>query len=349
MNFKTKQNKYFIFSLSVAVAVGLFASVHYVLADWTPPTTTPPACPSSNPACVSPVNVGTSTNSAQYINGALGIGGFFEAYSNVGIGTAPDSSQALSIYNGNIDLKRVQGNSTPAGLGPQIIFESPSSAAVMIETTTWSACNGASPQPACSPDTTPSRDNLNPYNACVSTDAGRAYNDVGYVTVPNNQYWQRTVNCIAGTSKYSVGTNNGTLQFLNNSGSTTVEIAQNGNVSSTGFCLGGTCQTSWNGFWVANGSNVYYNTYGGNVGIGTNNPTSTLTVAGEIKTTGFNGGVRFPDGSLQTKAYLGSASAVTSVTAGSVFRRNNHCRRDSFIKSRQCEYLDCRADIPINH
>jgi hypothetical protein len=53
--------------------------------------------------------------------------------------------------------------------------------------------------------------------------------------------------------------------------------------------------------------------YLGKVGIGTNTPTSTLTVAGEIKTT--SGGVRFPDGSLQTTA-SGGAGSWTATSSG---------------------------------
>ena len=65
-----------------------------------------------------------------------------------------------------------------------------------------------------------------------------------------------------------------------------------------------------------------YITIGGNVGIGTVNPTSTLTVQGEIKTT--SGGVRFPDGSLQSSAASaglggsGTANFVAKFTAGTV-------------------------------
>ncbi|GEM_PF-3005138 len=52
---------------------------------------------------------------------------------------------------------------------------------------------------------------------------------------------------------------------------------------------------------------------GNQVGIGTSNPTSTLTVAGEIKST--SGGIRFPDNTLQTTAAAGGASQWT--TSGS--------------------------------
>jgi hypothetical protein len=50
----------------------------------------------------------------------------------------------------------------------------------------------------------------------------------------------------------------------------------------------------------------------GSVGIGTTAPTSTLTVAGEIKTT--SGGFRFPDGTLQTTAGGGAGQWTTTST-----------------------------------
>ena len=54
---------------------------------------------------------------------------------------------------------------------------------------------------------------------------------------------------------------------------------------------------------TANG-NSYFN--GGNVGIGTDTPTSELTVAGTIEST--SGGVKFPDGTTQTTAATGSTT-----------------------------------------
>jgi hypothetical protein len=54
---------------------------------------------------------------------------------------------------------------------------------------------------------------------------------------------------------------------------------------------------------TANG-NSYFN--GGNVGIGTDTPTSELTVAGTIEST--SGGIKFPDGTIQTTVATGSTT-----------------------------------------
>ncbi|MBI4086285.1 MAG: tail fiber domain-containing protein [Candidatus Liptonbacteria bacterium] len=60
----------------------------------------------------------------------------------------------------------------------------------------------------------------------------------------------------------------------------------------------------------------------GSIGIGTANPTSTLTVVGAVKST--NGGFIFPDATIQTTAYLGGSQAInaSNITAG-VFGAGN--------------------------
>src|SRR5215471_10414825 len=65
--------------------------------------------------------------------------------------------------------------------------------------------------------------------------------------------------------------------------------------------------TVWTGFNGSNsviGDSVITQTKFGQIGIGTMTPTSTLTVQGIIETT--MGGVKFPDGSVQTTAGLSS-------------------------------------------
>ena len=53
---------------------------------------------------------------------------------------------------------------------------------------------------------------------------------------------------------------------------------------------------------------------GGNVGVGTTTPSSKFHVAGEIRSS--TGGFRFPDGTLQTTAFLGGGGTITAVNAG---------------------------------
>jgi len=65
--------------------------------------------------------------------------------------------------------------------------------------------------------------------------------------------------------------------------------------------------TVWTGFNSSNsviGDSIITQTKSGQIGIGTTTPTSTLTVQGVIETT--LGGVKFPDGSVQTTAGLNS-------------------------------------------
>jgi hypothetical protein len=67
--------------------------------------------------------------------------------------------------------------------------------------------------------------------------------------------------------------------------------------------------TSTNSFL---GDSIITETKLGNIGIGTTAPTSKLTVVGVIETT--TGGVRFPDGTLQTTAGLSSVLHDTTLT-----------------------------------
>jgi microcystin-dependent protein len=54
--------------------------------------------------------------------------------------------------------------------------------------------------------------------------------------------------------------------------------------------------------WLNNGGDMYY-PVGGRVGIGTDSPSESLSVNGTIES--ITGGIRFPDGTLQTTAFTG--------------------------------------------
>jgi hypothetical protein len=80
--------------------------------------------------------------------------------------------------------------------------------------------------------------------------------------------------------------------------------------------------TKWTGLTSSNsfiGDTTIFEDKYGNVGIGTDTPTSKLTVAGMIEIT--LGGLRFPDGTVQTTAGLSSifhdASLMGNGTSGS--------------------------------
>ena len=59
--------------------------------------------------------------------------------------------------------------------------------------------------------------------------------------------------------------------------------------------------------WLSNGTDMYYDD-GGSVGIGTDSPGETLSVNGTIES--ITGGIRFPDGTVQTTAVAGVQQAI---------------------------------------
>jgi hypothetical protein len=74
--------------------------------------------------------------------------------------------------------------------------------------------------------------------------------------------------------------------------------------------------TKWTGFTSSNsfiGDSMIFEDKFGLVGIGTDTPTSKLTVAGVIETKGTGGGVKFPDGTVQTTAGVAPTDMVRSL------------------------------------
>ena len=100
-----------------------------------------------------------------------------------------------------------------------------------------------------------------------------------------------------GTDGYGIRDNDGTLEFKNSGGSWA-------SLQSTIFNLVGGA-----GSWGASGNDIY-NTNSGKVGIGTASPGQKLSVAGMVEST--SGGVKFPDGTVQTTAMTHSFGGMYS-------------------------------------
>ncbi|MEK7508196.1 MAG: tail fiber domain-containing protein, partial [Patescibacteria group bacterium] len=113
---------------------------------------------------------------------------------------------------------------------------------------------------------------------------------------------------------------NGILHVVTTGGTTPLRVTNsdyNGTTVGSGFSftLGAASGDTYSRLQAfdaggASSASLVLNSAGGNVGIGTTDPTSTLTVVGEIKTT--SGGMRFPDGTLQTTASGGASQWTTS-------------------------------------
>ena len=111
---------------------------------------------------LSPWNQDAITGAGVALSATVGGKSYF--LGNLGINTS-NPSQALSIYNGNIDLMRETGNSVTPGMGPQIILESPS-AGVTTQETSRTQCGGSG-QASCPSDNTPAGSSSSFY-ACPS-------------------------------------------------------------------------------------------------------------------------------------------------------------------------------------
>src|SRR5262245_22505704 len=71
--------------------------------------------------------------------------------------------------------------------------------------------------------------------------------------------------------------------------------------------------TKWSGLTTSNsfiGDSTIFEDKFGKVGIGTDTPTSRLTVVGLIESVGGGGGVKFPDGTVQTSSATGALFSV---------------------------------------
>jgi len=103
MNFqKLQPSKHFIFSLLIAVGIGVLTSAIYVFAtDWTKPPATPPTCPASEPACNTPLNVSdyNQKKTGKLSVGALGVPGAFHAW-----GGAIGTNDGLTVNNGKVGI-----------------------------------------------------------------------------------------------------------------------------------------------------------------------------------------------------------------------------------------------------
>ncbi|MEK7087566.1 MAG: hypothetical protein AAB958_02600 [Patescibacteria group bacterium] len=133
-------------SILSIIIISLFISVIFVYADWTPPPAGAPTCPSSEPACNTPINTGSAN---QYKIGALAIEGVLRGYSDaifdgkVGIGTA--NPQAKLDVRGDI---RVDGTivSPAAGIEKYMnVNVGGKNYAIPLYRMNFSSCPAASP------------------------------------------------------------------------------------------------------------------------------------------------------------------------------------------------------------
>src|SRR3989344_5468554 len=140
-----------------------------------------------------------------------------------------------------------------------------------------------------------------------------------YTSQAGSTNWNTAKMVLDSTGNVGIGT-----------ASPTQKLDVAGNVkASTGFCIGTSCITSWpagaTSQWTSAGSNIYYN--GGNIGIGTSNPTSPImvvssgAVAGDLKMSSPSTNVTSGVGQVLTVANLNATAG--NYAAMTFFDANN--------------------------
>ncbi len=94
-----------------------------------------------------------------------------------------------------------------------------------------------------------------------------------------------------------------------------------GTSSASGFCLSGNCKTSWADYWVLNGSDLYASTTSWKVGVGTTTPSYTLTVSGQVYSTGSSTASAFCLGSTCQTSWSDMGQWTTA--AGGIYYTGN--------------------------
>jgi ethanolamine utilization microcompartment shell protein EutS len=222
---------------------------------------------------------------------------------NIGIGTTAPQGK-LSVKGGNIVLERPDASGAP---GHELVLQSWSATMsseqtdiVRVSWNEWSAGTDT-----CSP---PPNDKVNKLQCIAGTHAD-GYSCTDYYIISGRwiyPYYRATTICRGGTSKYSIRTNWGTLQFLNNEDVVKLVIGQDGNVGidttapseklevagnikaekikAGEVCLAGVCRDSWPpgavSYWTLTGNNLYTSSTAWTVGIGTIAPQAKLDVRG---------------------------------------------------------------------
>ena len=111
MQFINLKNQYLKYALIFTLGVIISLSIKTILADWEAPPNPPPGCPASEPACNTPINVGSGE---QVKSGKLGAAtdGIDPAY-GLTVGNATNllgiKTSGISFFGG----KRVMGVATP--------------------------------------------------------------------------------------------------------------------------------------------------------------------------------------------------------------------------------------------